>query len=467
METIKVPILPLHHHIVKVKENHEPDYKALCIFAAIGYFLGSDTHWKDLKALPPGTINKIDDEGYWIEGKPWFQWYYKPKNITFEQAVSDFTELFHQICKEQAGDQTILLPLSGGLDSRTQAVAYATLNNPIISYSYSFKNGYKEGGISKKIAKVLGYEYRDMTIQPGYLWEKIEELAKINGCYSDFTHPRQMGVIDEFRKMKGVFTLGHWGDVLFDKVAPEHLTNENAVDVVMNDILVRGGKELAEALWEAWELDGDFESYLRSRVQEIWDSIPIENHLGAKMRAYKSMTRAVRWTNSNFGIFEATSPIEAPYYDDRMCQFICEIPEEYLADRKIQIAYIKSQNPKVAKITWQAQKPFNLYNYHKNRTPYNLPYRVLNKAKRVTLEKIGKKYTQRNWELQFVGHENDLKLQERIFAPSFYDLVPKEIVTRFYNSFKNNNDVYFSHPVSMLLTLALWKEIHVDKNDIG
>lgn len=67
METIKVPILPLHHHIVKVRENHEPDYKALCIFAAIGYFLGSDTHWKDLKALMPGTINKLDDEGYWIE----------------------------------------------------------------------------------------------------------------------------------------------------------------------------------------------------------------------------------------------------------------------------------------------------------------------------------------------------------------------------------------------------------------
>lgn len=455
MNIVKTSVIPTHQHVVKVQAPHETDKKALCIFAAIGYFLGSDTHWKDLKVLPPGTINTIDDEGYWVESKPWFEWYYKPRDISFEQAVSEFTELFHTICKEQAGDRTVLLPLSGGLDSRTQAVAYSKVDNPVISYSYSFHNGYKEGAIAKQIAEVFDYEYRDMVIPPDYLWDSIEELASLIGCYTEFTHPRQMAVIDEFRKMDGVFTLGHWGDVLFDIQAPEDLKMDEAFDWLCNRLFVRGGQELAEALWELWDLEGDFMDYFRSRVKTIWDGIPIDT-VTAKVRAYLSSTRAVRWTNIGFAIFEAANPIEAPYYDDRMAEFICGIPEAYLAHRQIQIAYLKAQSPAVSKITWQAEKPFHLYNFHKNKLPHNLPYRVTDKLKRLYREKRGKPFIQRNWELQFLGMENDEKLQGWLFGENLHPFLSKELITRFYNKFKTDDPVVYSHPLSMLLTLAVW-----------
>ena len=80
MQTIKTPIIPTHQTIVKIKgEKHELDYKAICIFSAFGFFLDRDTYWKDEKVLAPATINTIDDDGYLIDSKPWFQWYYKPK----------------------------------------------------------------------------------------------------------------------------------------------------------------------------------------------------------------------------------------------------------------------------------------------------------------------------------------------------------------------------------------------------
>ncbi len=455
MKTIKTSILPTHQQFVKIKAQHELDKKAICIFAATSYFLGTDTYWKDEKVLPPGTINTIDDDGYWVESKPWFQWYHQPRDISFKQAVSEFTELFHMICKEQAGDRTVLLPISGGLDSRTQAVAYSKLKNPVVSYSYSFHNGYKEGAISKQIANVLGYEYQDMTIPSGYLWDKIDELAKLIKYSTEFTHPRQMAMIDEFRKMKGGFTLGHWGDVLFDEVSPKDLTEETSEAWILKKIIVKGGQELAEALWKEWELEGEFMPYLKQRIREIWDVIPIDN-LSAKSRAYMSLTRAPRWTNLGFPIFEATNPIEVPYYDDRMAEFICGIPEEYLADRKIQIAYIKNQSPAVAKITWQAERPYNLYDYHKNKPPHNLPYRVKDKLRRVVNEKMGKIFTQRNWELQFLGRENDKKLQEHLFDENLDPFLSKELRTRFYNNFKTKDMVQYSHPLSMLLTLAVW-----------
>src|SRR5690554_5306875 len=100
MKTIKTLIIPTHQQFVKAHAPHEIDKKALCIFAAIGYFLGTDTYWKDLKVLPSGTINAIDDNGFWIDSKPWFTWHHTPRDISFDQSVEEFTELFHTICKE-------------------------------------------------------------------------------------------------------------------------------------------------------------------------------------------------------------------------------------------------------------------------------------------------------------------------------------------------------------------------------
>src|SRR5690606_8233157 len=147
-------------------------------------------------------------------------------------------------------------------------------------------------------------------------------------------------------------------------------------------VIKKGGLELANALWQEWNLQGDFEEYLTERMQAILYNIKIDN-LSAKVRAFKSLTWVPRWTSVSLAVFEAAHPYKLPYYDDRMCEFICTVPEEYLADRKLQIAYIKQQSPALAKITWEAERPFNLYNFQNNKVPYNLPYRVSNKLERI------------------------------------------------------------------------------------
>src|SRR5690606_19906774 len=235
--SIKTPIIPTHQQFVKLNVPRDLDKKAICLFAATGFFLGSDTYWKDLKVLPLGTINTIDDKGFWIESTPWFQWHYSPRNISFETALEEFTTLFEQIISEQHKDSKVILPLSGGLDSRTQAVALAKLKKPVTAYSYSFKGGFSESGIGRKIAKECGFDFKEFTIEPGYLWTKLEELASINHCYSDFTNPRQMAIIEELKNMEGVFSLGHWGDVLFDRGAPEGTTENQLLEIILKKIV--------------------------------------------------------------------------------------------------------------------------------------------------------------------------------------------------------------------------------------
>jgi hypothetical protein len=143
-----------------------------------------------------------------------------------------------------------------------------------------------------------------------------------------------------------------------------------------------------------------------------------------------------------------------------MCKFVCTIPEQHLAGRQIQIEYIKAKTPKLARIPWQAYDPCNLYNYHNfNSIPsylFRFGRKVNNRIKKIVIKEP---LIHRNWEIQFLGKKNDEKLVDYLFNNnSFKELLPENIVERFYRSFKEKDHVWYSHPVSMLLTLSLFSK---------
>ena len=456
MKIIKTNIIPSRPTFVDIESSEKLDFKAICVFSATGFFLDDDTYWKNKKVLKPASIHSFDKNNDLISSKPYFNWHYTPRDISFEEALDEFIILFDTIVKEQTINKSVILPLSGGLDSRTQAVALRKHPN-VNSYSYCFKGGYPEDVIGKKIAQKLNIPFQAFKVPKGYLWNCIEQLAEINGCYSEFTHPRQMAFIDVYAGMGDVFSLGHLGDLLFDTMNLPQLNLQEEVDVICKKFIKKGGLELASKLWDSWGLEGAFEPYFKGRIQELLGQIEITD-TNVKLRAFKSMYSVTRWSSVNLSIFEKAAPISLPYYDNRMIEFICSLPEEFLANRKLQIAYIQRNAPKLAKITWHEQKPFNLNNYHFNKAPYNFPYRISNKMYREFNKLINKPHVSRNWELQFLGTENDIELKKWLFESGLEKLIDPSVTENIYNSFKTIDAVKYSHPVSMLLTLALFNK---------
>ncbi|WP_179348638.1 asparagine synthase-related protein [Winogradskyella pacifica] len=462
MKTITTPIIPVTPTYAKVEAPHELHLEAICVFAAIGFFLDTDTYWKDEVVLRPGCQHTISDDGYLLESTPWFEWHYTPdKTRDFDATLQEFTTLFESIIKEQTVGKNVILPLSGGLDSRTQAVALQHLKASVNSYSYDFQGGYKETKIAEAIAKVCDFDFTAYTIPNGYLWEVIEDLATLNRCESDFTAPRQMAIVEEFDTMGEVFSLGHWGDVLFDDMGvSDDLPLKSQVTVLQKKLIKKGGRDLAVQLWTHWNLEGDFDSYFEGRISTLLSAIDIPNSANARIRAFKSLFWAPRWTSVNLAVFASKHPVTLPYYDQRMCEFICTVPEAFLANRELQIAYIKKRAPKLAKITWQEQRPFNLYTYPKNKIPYNLPYRITNKMERVFQEILGKKYVERNWELQFLGVSNEKKLYDCLSHKNFSDFISKDIVDDAYYGLQTKTPLIYAHQVNMLLVLAQFKRFN-------
>ncbi len=463
--TITTSIIPSKLQFAKKAEvEHTLNLEAICVFIATGFFMDDDTYWNDLVCLAPGHKHELDAQGYLIKSTPTFQWHYNPRDITFEEALEEYSILLTKITKDQVGDSPVILPLSGGLDSRSQALIFKNLKNDVHAFSYAFQDGYPEHLIAKKIAANCGFDFKDFTINKGYLWDSVENLSNLNGCYSEFTHPRQMAVLPELKQMEGVFSLGHWGDVLFDRGVPEGTQASDVIPFLLKKMVKPKGMALAEKLWLHWNLEGDFKSYLIARIETSLDTIKIDD-LSAKVRAFKTSQWAHRWTTTNLCVFEAAHPITMPYFDDQMCEFICTLPESYLADRRLQIAHLK-QDTSLASITWQEQNPFNLNNYKYNRTPYNLPYRVFNKLKRVKQGLLGKPYIQRNWELQFLGDDNAKQLEGYLFDAHFNQWVPQTLIKVVYQDFKHGDAVASSHAISMLLTLSLWHQQNIENYNV-
>ncbi|MDO1501073.1 asparagine synthase-related protein [Winogradskyella maritima] len=459
MTEIKQPIIPSTVVEVQTKAKTELDLKAICIFTAIGFFLDTDTYWKNKKVLKPACTHRIDADGILMDSKPYFKWHYTPRNISFNKALEEFTELFENILKEQTQNQKVILPLSGGLDSRTQATGLHYINAEVQSYSYAFKNGFNEVAIAKQIASVCQFPFKAYTISDGYLWNKLGELVALNGCYSDFTSPRQMAIVNEFKAMGDVFSLGHWGDVLFDNYGVPQLSEQEELQFLSKKLLKKGGLELAEDLWKHWNLDGEFKDYLNQRLSDLLKTIDIKNS-NPKLRAFKSKYWAPRWTSVNLAIFQSQQPIALPYYDDRMCQWLCTIPEEYLVDRKIQIEYIKKRNPSLAKIMWQDKRPYNLYTYQTTNKLVSWCYRIGSKAKRSWAGMIGNPYIQRNWELQFNGKANEKKLRVELEQTQLKEWVGEHIQSTYLEGFYRGEFKVCAHGLNMLLTLAKFHQKH-------
>ncbi len=424
---------------------------ALSNWLATGFFLGKETFFEN---------ETYNDKNYEFN----INWNSKKKYLSLSEFVKSFKILFEKIIYENLNEDKIILPLSGGLDSRTLAVAFRDYKNVVV-ISYEFEGGIKETEYAEKIADIYGWDFHRYKIRSGYLWDKLDILSNINECQTEFTHPRQMAIIKDIIPFGNVIASGQWGDVLFNSYGLKFNSNlDDQIKYIIKLIAKPGGIELSEHLWKYWEHKDTFKIHFRKRIKnEISKLTSVDPN--SKVREFKTLHWAKRWADSNLKVFSSTKKMIIPYYDKRMLSFVAKIPENHLSKRKIQIEYIKRYAPEIASIPWQ-EYDLNLYRYKFFNSLY-FPRRVYNYTKRVIDKKIfnRKEIIQRNWELQFLGDENDKNLKMWLFeTEELFDIVPKDLIYDFYELFKNKNPVKYSHPISMLLTLAVWTKNFRSKN---
>ena len=129
--------------------------------------------------------------------------------------------------------------------------------------SYEYDGGFSESETGQKLSEHYNIPLFSQKIQRGFLWNKINEFHELNSYFTEFTHPRQVDAINNWKGLGDVILLGHWGDVLFDKQADsKNITYDEQMIQLKENILKPGGIELATDLWEHWRIEDSFESYI-------------------------------------------------------------------------------------------------------------------------------------------------------------------------------------------------------------
>ena len=471
MKSISNPIIPVEQIFYKSHtreiiewgdtQDLEINYSALATFSALGFMLDDDTFFKEIKTSKPATQYKIDEKNIIVDEEKYWQWHYNPRDSNFSDILEEFTDLFEILVKNQINNNSILLPISGGIDSRTLFVSLRNRDNLTLA-SYEFEGGFPESETGHNLSLQFNIPFFMQKIQKGYLWDELDKFYDLNNYFTDFTHPRQVDAINNWKGLGDVIPLGHWGDVLFDSQADSiNISFDEQLFKLEGKIIKSSGMELAKELWRHWGLEGSFESYITDRLSKLYSKIDID-HPSARMRAFKSLYWAPRWTSINLSIFKKAGKIILPYYSDAMCKFICTVPERYLAGRKIQIEYIKQNCPEAARVPWQKYYPLNLYNYQRFNHPHYYLVRAVRKAKRILGQYFSKSpdLITRNWELQFLGKQNYTELKKNLLERKKNNqLIPHDIIKKYLDKFQTN-PVKYAHPISMLLTLGVFSDRH-------
>lgn len=431
---IETPIIPLESFWVgpnqKIFRGSFPYQEgtlhdeAILFFLACGFFGEDETYVQEIRTLKPATQYVCDDEGFIQQQKTQWSWHFEPRFESMDAAVDRLNEIL-QAQLRPLKDKAIILGLSGGLDSRCLAAACIQGGFKPVTYSYQFPGGFPENKIGAAIAQRAGWVHHAWEVPKHGLFERIPAMVDSNHCMANFVNPRQIFFLDAIQELGEELLLGHWGDVLFDSYS-------GAGDLIglANAALVKPKcLPFAQALARHWGVTKPLQVLLNERF-ETWLKPLIGLPPPVQYRAIKSLQWAPRWTSVNLRYFAQIAHLRLPFYAQEIFDFVCACPEPLLRNRLLQIEYIKKFAPALAQIPWQACYPYNLSNYTSFRTMRHLPFRILNRLKR-----IGRPLIERNWELQYLG-KGLTNLQTSLANPALLNWVGPAIPQQYLEQFQ-------------------------------
>lgn len=151
---------------------------SLSEFKLTGYVIGNNTLYKNIFSLNNGEFlcyDKISKSLTLHEYRAFIP--IPQKDMDFENSLSKLNESYENMTKQlisSINDRQIVVPLSGGEDSRIVVNYLHKLNvKNVICYTYGIKSS-TEAQISKKVAEFFGYEWHFVEYNHG-IWKKFFE----------------------------------------------------------------------------------------------------------------------------------------------------------------------------------------------------------------------------------------------------------------------------------------------------
>lgn len=335
------------------------DYDALAVFIRVGLFIGDDTPFKHIKALPP------DVSFFWENGNLTIKGHYpvnKPVDISEDDAIDQFTALFRQSMQRRLPkDEKFILPLSGGKDSRHILLELDHLGcKPESTITLRPYPPYYDEDIrvAKLVSEAVGVGHIALERKNSYLTDELRAL-EIMSCCSD-EHSWFLALADYLKGKTRMFYDGIAGDWLSG--ATGHLRPGGVPEVFHVNDHAATCKKLFETWGRPndhflrWMLDKDFlhKASLDRAVEHLSGELRKHVPMHSPVRSFYFWNRVRRKIAlSPYAVNAGVEKVYSPYLDHDLFDFFDSLPADIINIGRLHAKTIERAYPKYAHIPYE------------------------------------------------------------------------------------------------------------------
>lgn len=323
-------------------------------FMLTGYVTGNDTLIPEIKQILPGEILILEKYRDGLKMDTFRYFMYTPGKYSSRSEAELLTELERTLIRvfdrliDYASGRTIVVPLSGGYDSRLIALMLKKLGyEKIISFSYG-KPGNKDSEISRNVARLLGIQwvFIPYSNESWYSWYRSDEFRKYSEIAFELSSVpviQDWPAIWELQKKDlvpddSIFVPGHGGDILSGRVAKKI---ENQPSDPIEDIIKQN-----YTLWRCTSTKCMGALKERIKISFNNDSFPCERTCFAESWRIKerhtkfiiNSVRAYEFWGYNWWI---------PFWDSDFMNFWSRVPLNMKIDQRIYKTYVNNLFEKI------------------------------------------------------------------------------------------------------------------------
>ena len=321
-------------------------------FLVTGYVTGPDTLFDGISQLQAGEYLVYDK----ADGSLITQFYHRfwHENFFSEDDLLDrldevFVRVFQRLIESTKGHQ-IVVPLSGGLDSRIIVAMLKRLGvEDVICFTYG-KKGNREAEISRQVAEALGYrwyfvEHTKENLYDGYHSRAISVYKIYSSNLTSLPHTQDFLAVKELKEEgkipeNAVFVPGHTGDMISGGHIPLDYDQHQSYtfDKFLVDILK---KHYSLWKWDATELGPLF----KDRVWKSVGDIPVYSNESCAnaIELFDFSERQAKYIVNSVRVYEFFGfQWRIPLWDAELIDFFLQVPVSYRIHQLLYKNYAKN-----------------------------------------------------------------------------------------------------------------------------
>ncbi|MFL5577000.1 MAG: asparagine synthetase B family protein [Gemmatimonadaceae bacterium] len=358
-----VAISPDVAQLLEPGASAELDHRALAAFFHLGFFVGEDTPFAAVRALPPGgTLEWAPGSGACVRGAGYWWGDHPP---TTRRGVADaFTEIFRDALGRRLPDdpdERFALPLSGGRDSRQMLLELCALGRPpalCVTHVQIPPLPDDDVRIARLVARAVGVEHVVVPLAPSLHQAERRRNAETSLCADE--HAQLVALADYLRGRTRTTYDGIGADIWLSR----NWGTAKRLDLYESGRLEELAANMAESLFqivEAAHLAPMLSPELRPAASRELAIERIVAELARHAAAVNPVLSFYFWNRTRrevalapFAMLQRAVPVvHAPYLDRALYDLLSSLPAAYALDPGFRDEIIARAHPRHAGLPYE------------------------------------------------------------------------------------------------------------------